>query len=238
MLKIITVFAALLCLLSEAAAQEQYHNSHFGISGGISIPTGKFAGSDITNPDHGFATTGHYFDFNYGYLIWKNAGITASFRHQSFGSNSGYVTDASLKKAIIHSAAMGWTTNALLLGVTASIPLCNNKIAVEPRGLVGPLLASSSGAFYYADSGWYNLEKVSALSFGASCGVTVSYNLNSKLRFSVSADVLSAAPQFSKEAHPAFGYRQDYFTLNSGFGVAYRFSQPAAKKSLLFLPIW
>jgi hypothetical protein len=159
------------CLFSQDTGRKCF----IGISGGAAIPVVDFADNSADNLDAGYAETGYNLNMvNFGYVIWKNLGVTAR------GFLSAHTTDFSMEAT--------WSYQGVMAGPFGVIPI-HEKLDIGLQAMIGYVSAKIEVI---------DLGETIARNVGYDFGTTLFYGFSKRWYLMASADYFTSKPKFNE----------------------------------------
>ena len=184
------------CLVS-AGVNAQDRKGYIGITGGLSVPVGKFASSDLNDSEAGYADPGIRFNLiNFGYTFGGGFGVAATW----MGSAHPITLDAGF------SFFDGtWAYGSLMAGPMYSLEF-SDKINLDFRAMLGLTTVN------------LDVEGVDEDGTGLGIDLSATFRLNFANRWCV----LANADFFSTNAELDNGIEQKIASLNLTGGIGFR----------------
>jgi len=193
-----------------------------GICLGPSMPTGKFASSDLNDSLAGFANTGAIFELNIGYRLGKNLGIAVALRGQSNPFDETTISNSFLFTGYNFDIdADNWGIGGFLAGLYTTVPTSATlKTSFDARFLVGfvnastPRLRITLTDPLIPATVWSEQNSVSGSAFGILFGAGFRFNVSESISIITNADFFIAEPEFNDIKVTSSAGDVTYFDLN------------------------
>lgn len=185
-----------LCLVSmDSIAQDR--KGYIGLSGGLSVPVGKFGSNNINDADAGFAEVGLRFNLiNFGYTFGGGFGIAANWMGTAHPVtvNAGFTTFNGT-----------WAYGSLMAGPMYTLNV-SDKIDIDFKALVGltVLTLDIDGDSQDADG------------LGINIGSTFRFNFADRWCVLTNLDYFTSKPEFEN------GGEQKIASINLTGGIGFR----------------
>lgn len=248
MKKVILLMSVLFLFSTKGHSQDSDRKGFTSINLGLSIPTGNFRSNNFSNSESGYATTGLIFDITFGHKILHNLGVTAIYRSQANGVNTGaYAQDlanyfgagnpAGTTSVSVKSSV--FSLGGIMVGLYGTFPIVD-KLSFEPRVLVGfsaATLPAMTTETYKSGTKITTFVREQSASFAFSyiIGTEVKLDISKKICLLLNIDFYAAKAEWENVQEIGIGhitgnteiykfdYNQKFSTFNLSAGLGFRF---------------
>jgi len=206
-----------------------------GVKIGVGIPVGKFAKTDDTQDDSGYAKAGLMAELNYARKLNDRYTLMFVARDAAFKFDINTFAAISTRKTKVpwQGTADPWSVLSLCLGGSRTINSTNEKLLVTSKALIGIAFATTPEVILTYGPASIDMLPDNATSPAIILGLGVKYKSNSgKISFLFDADYATVNATFSQQVYYRNGqlfstgvshYNQPMNSVNISAGIALNF---------------
>lgn len=230
------IFLSIGVLLYASMACFSQDKGYIAISGGASMPVGRFGQQSFADNDAGWARLGAVYEISLGYKLNKNFGIAGLIRGQRHGIDTDKLaiaySAASMATASVEPAR--WRVGTLMGGSYGSFPV-SKRLSVESRLMFGVMLAKApelNVTYTYGGFGALDVyqEDASSIALAYLMGVGFKYDISKGICLLLNGDYFGGIATFEnvQVMMPDFmitettRFSQSFGTVNIGAGIGFR----------------